>query len=66
MLCQGMHSSPVTLLSIDLYGLCGVAYTGKALRILITQQVLCVLLLHILLQGRVSACQRPCFVILVT
>ena len=61
-----MHSGPVPLLSIYLYGLCGVAYTGKPLCIFALQQVLSMLLLHILLQGGVCACQGPCFVILVS
>lgn len=60
-----MHPSPVTLLSIYLYGLCGIAYTGQPLGILVPQQELGVLLLHILGQGRVCARQGPCFLKLV-
>lgn len=60
-----MHPSPVTLLSIYLDGLCGIAYTGKPLSILVMQQELGVLLLHMLGQGRVGARQGPCFLKLV-
>ena len=59
---QLMHPPPVTLLSIYLYGLCSTAYAGKAICILVVQQVLRVLLLYVLLQGGVCACQSPGFV----
>ncbi len=51
-----MYLSPVTLLGIYLYGLCGIAYIGKPICILIVQQMLGMLLLYILLQCWVCAC----------
>ena len=56
--CQLMYLSPVTLLGIYLYGLCGIAYIGKPVRILVVQQMLGVLLLYVLLQCWVCACYR--------
>ena len=54
--CQLMYLSPVTLLGIYLYGLCGVAYIGKPICILILQKMLGMLLLYVLLQCWVCAC----------
>ena len=65
LLSQLMHLHPVTLLGIYLYGLCSVAYAGKPICIFVTQQVLGVLLLHILLQGRICACKCPGLIVLV-
>ncbi len=57
-----MYLSPVTLLGIYLYGLCGIAYIGKPVRIFIVQQMLGMLLLYVLLQCWVCACYRSCLV----
>ncbi len=51
-----MYLSPVALLGIYLYSLCGIAYIGKPICILILQKMLGMLLLYVLLQCWVCAC----------
>ena len=63
--CQLMYLSPVTLLGIYLYGLCGIAYIGKPIRILVVQQMLGVLLLYVLLQCWICTCYRFRLIIII-